>query len=156
MRIARMGRAALVALAALAGADAQAQAPAADEGLLVVYGRLAASREGDVDHREQIFFSLPADLADRVYLRLFDPEVGGDGDFIYGGSWDSETTFRLFGGAGAFTGAELPEPVADGARAARVGYVPVAGPGKLLQEKSWGNDPATDGRWVTLTGSLGY
>ena len=151
MRIARMGRAALVALAVLAGADAQAQAPVAEEGLLVVYGRLAASREGDVDHREQIFFSLPADLADRVYLRLFDPEVGGDGDFIYGGSWDSETTFRLFGGAGAFTAAELPEPVADGARAARVGYVPVAGPGKLLQEKSWGNDPATDGRWVTLT-----
>ncbi|GAA6201889.1 PKD domain-containing protein [Aquicoccus sp. SU-CL01552] len=152
MRIARMWTVALLGLVMLADAGGvQAQAAPPEEGLLVVYGRRAASREGDVDHREQIFFSLPADLRDRVYLRLYDPETGGTGDFTYGGSADSETTFRLFGGEGAFTAAARPEPVADGARAARIDFVPVTGPGKLLKEKSWRNEAETDNRWVNLT-----
>lgn len=151
MRIARMWMGVLLGLAMLAEAGAvQAQAAPPDEGLLVVYGRLAASREGDVDRREQIFFSLPADLRDRVYVRLFDPETGGSGDFTYGGSADAETTYRLFGGEGAFTGADRPRPVADGARAERLDYAPVTGPGKLLEEKSWRNAPETDAQWVTL------
>ncbi|TDE39086.1 PKD domain-containing protein [Antarcticimicrobium sediminis] len=151
MRIARMWTEALLGLALLAEAGmAQAQATGAQEGLLVVYGRRAASREGDVDHREQIFFSLPADLRERVYLRLYDPETGGAGDFTYGGSADSETTFRLFGGAGAFTAATRPEPVAEGARAPRQTFVPVSGPGELLKQQSWRNERETDGRWVTL------
>ncbi|TDK50576.1 PKD domain-containing protein [Antarcticimicrobium luteum] len=152
MRIARMWTGVLLGLAMLAEAGmAQAQAVAAEEGLLVVYGRRAASREGDVDHREQIFFSLPADLRDRVYLRLYDPETGGTGDFTYGGSADSETTYRLFGGEGAFTAAERPEPAADGGRAERIDFAPVTGPGELLKETSWRNEPEADGRWVTLT-----
>ena len=153
MRIARMWTGALLGLA-MGLADvvtAQAQAAPPEEGLLVVYGRRAASREGDVDRREQIFFSVPADLRDRLYLRLYDPETGGAGDFTYGGSADAETTFRLFGGDGAFTEAARPGPVADGARAARLDYAPVTGPGALLEERSWRNDPATDQRWVALT-----
>ncbi|MGD9861852.1 MAG: PKD domain-containing protein [Pseudodonghicola sp.] len=156
MRKARIWTGAVLGLAMLAEpgalpAQTAAVSARAEEGLLVVYGRRAASREGDVDHREQIFFSLPADLADRVYLRLYDPEVGGAGDFTYGGSADSETSFRLFGGAGAFSAAARPAPVADGARAARQVFDPAAGPGTLIREKSWRNDPETDGRWVTLT-----
>lgn len=157
MRKAGIWTAAFLGLAMLVEpgvALAQTAAPSsirAEEGLLVVYGRRAASREGDVDHREQIFFSLPADLADRVYLRLYDPEVGGSGDFTYGGSADSETTFRLFGGAGAFSAADRPAPVADGARAPRQPFEPVTGPGTLIKESSWRNDPETDARWVTLT-----
>jgi len=154
MRIARKWTAALLGLAMLAdagGALAQDQAAPVEDGLLVVYGRRAATREGDVDSREQIFFSLPADLRDRVYLRIYDPETGGAGDFTYGGSADSETTYRLFGGEGAFTAAERPEPVTDGARAVRPDFAPVTGPGELLEEKSWRNEPETDDQWVTLT-----
>ena len=152
MRKARIWTGALLGLALLAdtGAGFAQTAGRTEDGLLVVYGRRAASREGDVDHREQIFFSLPADLDSRVYLRLFDPETIGDGDFSYGGTADSETTFRLFGGDGAFSAAERPEPVTDGARAPRQAFEPVTGPGKLIKEKSWTYDRATDGRWVTL------
>jgi len=123
----------------------------ADDGLLVIYGRRAPSREGDIDHLEQIFFSLPADLADRVYLRLYDPETSGAGDFTYGGSTDAQTVFRLFGGAGAYSGTERPQPVADGARAAERAFDPAPGPGTLIGEQAFGNDPATDQRWVVLT-----
>ena len=67
-------------LCAFAGA-LSAQTPSAQEALIVVYGQAAPSREGDVDRREQIFFSLPSDQTDRLYLRLLDPETFGEGDF---------------------------------------------------------------------------
>ncbi|MEY8838340.1 hypothetical protein AB9K41_04775, partial [Cribrihabitans sp. XS_ASV171] len=102
----------------LPGGAQQAGTPT--EGLLVVYGPNAPSREGDTDRREQVFFSVPADLRDRIYVRLFDPETRGGNDFTYGGPADSETTFRLFGGAGAFSEAERPQPVEDGAREPRL------------------------------------
>ena len=45
--------------------------------LIVVYGPEAPTREGDPDHVERLFLSVPADLADRLYLRVFDPEPFG-------------------------------------------------------------------------------
>lgn len=142
--------AAVTLAVALSLGGAQAQTLVSD-GILVVYGPQAPSREGDVDRREQVFFSVPADLKDRVYVRLFDPEVGGSDDFTYGGAGDSETTFRLFGGEGAFSQAERPEPIADRAREPRlVPYDPVTQPGKVIKEKAYGSDRKTDGRWVTL------
>ncbi len=138
----------------LAAPGARAQGITDGTGMLVVYGQGAATREGDTDRREQIFISVPAKLRDRLYVRLFDPEVSGAGDFTYGGSRDSETTFRIFGGKGAYSEADRPTPVSDGDRVPMSGrglrVAPVTGPGKLIREKAWGNDRATDGRWVTL------
>lgn len=148
--------AAAAALGLAPGAPAggqQANAPGpAQQGMLVVYGPGAPSREGDTDWREQVFFSVPADLADRIYVRLFDPETHGEGDFTYGGTGDSQTTFRLFGGTGAYSDADRPEPAENGQRGVGLKpQAPVTGPGKLLNEKAYGNDPASDGRWVNLT-----
>ncbi len=153
MAIVRKWTAALLGLALLAqGGTVHAQAADGQQGLLVVYGKSAASREGDTDRREQIFFSVPADLKDRVYVRLFDPETSGDNDFTYGGPRDSITTFRLFGGKGAYSDADRPQPVADGAREPRLAEVTaVTGPGKLLKESAWTSDKKTDGRWVNLS-----
>ena len=70
--------------------------------LIVVYGPEAPTREGDPDHVERIFLSVPADLTDRLYLRVFDPEPVGAHDTRYGRSTDASTTlFRLSGGEGA-------------------------------------------------------
>ena len=69
--------------------------------LLVVYGPEAPTREGDADHIERLFLSLPADLADRLYLRVFDPEPFGLHDTRYGRAAAATTTlFRLSGGEG--------------------------------------------------------
>ncbi len=149
MTTARRWIAALLGLTLAAPIQAQGvDSPA----LLVVYGASAPAREGDTDRREQVFISLPADLRDRVYLRLYDPETFGDNDFTYGGPRDSVTTYRVFGGEGAFSAADRPAPVADGATEPRLTPVtPITGPGKLLRESAWGADDRTDGRWVTLT-----
>lgn len=148
-RVLAAGLSAVLALTPVAGgADGLRQ----ETGMLVVYGALAPSREGDVDRREQIFFSVPKDLRDRFFVRLFDPETFGKDDFTYGGTGNAETTFRVFGGEGAFSAADRPVQVSDGARVPRrADRTPVSGPGKLLQEKAYENDRGTDQRWVTLT-----
>lgn len=145
------GCAAAALAVVLSSVQVAAQPATVSDGLLVVYGPQAPAREGDVDRREQVFFSIPTTLKDRVYVRIFDPEIGGDNDFTYGGAGDSETTFRVFGGTGAYTEADRPQPVADGAREPRlIPYDPVTQPGKLIKEKAWASDRATNGRWVNL------
>ncbi|WP_299369067.1 PKD domain-containing protein [uncultured Tateyamaria sp.] len=128
-----------------------AAAQSVDEGLIVVYGAQAQTREGDVDRREQIFFSIPSDTSGRVFVRLFDPEIFGQDDFTYGGPRDSVTTFRVFGADGAFSAADRPEMVEDRARADRARPdFPVTGPGRVVLERAYDSDRNTDGRWVTL------
>ena len=148
----RLIRTAMFSLLWLAVALAvPASAQTANEGLIVVYGVKAPTREGDTDRREQIFFSVPADTEGRIFVRLFDPETFGSDDFTYGGPADAVTTFRIFGDTGAFTAADRPIMVEDGARpdTARPAF-PVSGPGRVLVETAYDNDRATNGRWVTL------
>jgi hypothetical protein len=143
------GAAFLLSWALVAGPVAQAQ-PAP---LMVVYGPEAPTREGDVDHVERLFVSVPADLTDRLYLRVFDPEPGGAHDTRYGRSTVPTTTrFAFAGGEGAFTGAPVPTAVADGAAPSEpdptaTGF---AG-GRLLGERVFDPSSATDDAWVTLT-----
>lgn len=131
---------------------AQDVRPPSGDGLLVVYGALAPTREGDLDHREQIFFSVPKDLSDRIYVRIFDPEMSGAHDFRYGGDGNTETLYRIYGGTGAFSEIDRPQPVKEGAQPERprTSELLLAGPGKILKEKSFTTDPATDKSWVSL------
>ncbi len=123
----------VVGLLAVPAALAQAEAPP----LLVTYGAAAPTREGDQDHREIIFFSLPAGESEPLYLRLLDPDVGSNRDLIKGPA-DSSTRFALFGGAGAFSQAAPP---ADGLTA-----------GQLLGEQTFSAEPERDEQWLTLLG----
>ena len=121
------------------------------EPLLVVYGPLATSREGDPDRIERLFFSLPAGTVGLIYLRLFDGDTGGKWDSTLG-RLNGETGYRLYGGAGAYSAAARPEPAKDGAQPAA--YDPTGLPvasGLLLHEAVIGADNASDDRWQTLT-----
>lgn len=142
----------VAALLAMAAGPGLAQSDTMRQGLMVVYGALSPTREGDTDNREQVFFSVPADLRDRIYVRVYDPEVHGAEDFVYGGTGDSITTYRVFGGDGAFTAADRPEMVNDGDREPQQSGFrgPVTGPGKLIREVAFDDDPATDARWVNI------
>lgn len=91
----------LLATALVMSAGLGGEVAAQEEPLSIVYGPSAGTKEGDHDHRKVIFFAIPADLTDRLYLRVFDPDIGGDHDLIYGDSEDTETTYTLFGGQGA-------------------------------------------------------
>jgi large repetitive protein len=120
-------------------------AAAQETPLSVTYGPKASTGEGDPDHREVIFLSVPDSVQDRLYLRVFDPDTGGDHDLIYGGAEDTETRFRLFGGEGAYSGAVSggPEPGPEQLAA-----------GTVLDERVIGASAALDDRWQTLFTAL--
>jgi PKD repeat protein len=126
------GRLALLGLLTVAAAAAQAdEAP-----LLVVYGQDAPTREGDEDHREVIYVSVPAALAEPLYLRLFDPDIGGRHDLAYGGPGDASHRFALYGGPGAFSQAGPDAPLERQLAA-----------GELLAERRFGEQPELDDQW---------
>ena len=107
----------------------------------MTYGPKASTAEGDPDYREVIFLSVPDSVKDRLYLRVFDPDTGGDHDLVYGATDDTETRYRLFGGEGAYSGAGSggPEPGPEQLAA-----------GTALDERVVGASPALDDRWQTL------
>ncbi|HEX3208144.1 MAG TPA: PKD domain-containing protein, partial [Geminicoccaceae bacterium] len=133
------GSIALALLGSGAGAGAQ------ETPLSVTYGPKASTAEGDPDFREVIFLSVPDSIKDRLYVRVFDPDTGGTHDLIYGGAEDTETRYRLFGGAGAYSDAVSggPEPGPEQLAA-----------GTVLGERAIGASPALDDRWQTLFSAL--
>ncbi len=66
---------------------------------MVLYGSGAQIAEGDDDFRQVIFFKVPSDFKDSLYLRLYDPDCGGDNDLKYG-EWNTTTLFTLKGDSG--------------------------------------------------------
>jgi PKD repeat protein len=112
--------------------DATAQETVREHPLSVTYGTRASAIEGDEDHREVFFLSVPDNVTDPLYLRIFDPDASGDHDLISGKA-DTETRFRLFAGPGSArgTGSGTTE-------------------GRVLADRSFTADPAGDDRWITL------
>ncbi len=113
--------------------------------LSVTYGPKASSAEGDPDYREVIFLSVPDGGQERLYVRVYDPDTGGDHDLVYGVADDTEVRFRLFGGEGAYTDAISAggEPGAEQLTA-----------GTVLGERAIGPSAALDDRWQTLFAAL--
>ncbi len=137
---------------ALASGLPDSRAAAQTVPLNVVYGPVAHTREGDLDHQENLFISVPADLEGHLFLRLFDPEANGLHDTAYGSFGNSTVLFRLLGGEGAYTGVAFPAPVADGASADPEAGLPLPEEaGVVIAEQRFGAEAATDDRWVTLT-----
>ncbi|MGI4865587.1 MAG: hypothetical protein ACRYFZ_16825 [Janthinobacterium lividum] len=131
--------------ALLIGAHAaQAQAvpnPGENIQFVITFGPKADPAWGDDDFTQTFFFLVPQGQRQPVYLRVFDPDCGGTLD-SQKGSFDTQTTFSIYGGPGAHSG--------DGARDPRPSLKPKAVTGRLLQEKTFGNDPQYDGKYYTF------
>lgn len=75
--------------------------PGKDENIpfLVTFGKDGKTSWGD-DHFYQVFFfMIPKDFKKQVYIRVFDPDCGGENDEIQG-EFDTKTLFSVFGGKG--------------------------------------------------------
>jgi PKD repeat protein len=105
--------------------------------LLVTYGPQAATAEGDHDHRQVIYISVPLARAAPVYVRLFDPNTAGAHDTPIGAWRDSTTRFALYGGDGAFhEPAGRDDPIHQG--------------GTLIAARDFGPEAASDDTWILL------
>ena len=117
-------------------------AQAQETPLTVIYGPGAATAEGDPDYREVIFLSVPEGSTERLYLRVFDPDAGGDHDLLYGAADDTETRYTLFGGEGAVTRASHRPASSPGPSSSP--------PARCSASARSAANPALDSRWQTL------
>lgn len=69
---------------------------------LVTFSKQADKSWGDDDNIQIYFISIPKSRIDPIYIRIFDPEVGGQHDENRSG-FNSKTKFTILGGKGCFS-----------------------------------------------------
>lgn len=117
--------------------------PAQDENIpyLMTFGGggLRETSWGDDDFSQTFFFSIPPDYNDPFYIRVYDPDVGGEIDEI-NGAWDTRMSYEVYGGYEAWS-----HPDANG-------VVPTGNykSGILLASKSFATADEYDQKWYTF------
>jgi hypothetical protein len=94
---------------------------------------------GDDDFVQTFFFVIPESYKKPVYIRIFDPDLGGMYDENHG-PFDSRTKFSVYGGNKAHSDPDAKSPDPKGNFRS----------GILLASKIYGNDKNFDNKWVTL------
>ncbi len=75
--------------------------PGKDENIpfLVTFGKYGQISWGDDDFYQVWFFSIPRNFTQPFYIRVFDPDCGGEHDEIQG-DFNTRTSFSIYGGKG--------------------------------------------------------
>ncbi len=104
----------------------------------VTYGPQAGTQEGDDDFTQVFYFYVPADVTDSLWLRIYDPDCGGNDDSRYYKLYDTQTRFAFYGGESAATcpGCDSPNPSES-----------VLTSGKLLYDHTFKDEPFIDKTW---------
>ncbi len=115
--------------------------PNVDENIpfLMTFGNKAEPSWGDDDFSSTFFFLLPKSFNQPVFIRVYDPDIGGDIDEI-AGVWDSRSTYYVYGGKGCWSdkAAQGTDPVGN--------YKS----GTLLATKSFGEDSRYDKNYYSF------
>lgn len=106
---------------------------------LVTFGKEANTNYGDDDFSQVFFLTIPANETDPFYIRVFDPDVGGEHDELYG-SADTKVKFSIYGGKGAYTTQDARQTDPIGAYKA----------GTLLDTRSFGESSKYDNKWYSF------
>jgi hypothetical protein len=116
-------------------------APAVDENIpyLMTFGGNAVTSWGDDDFCQTFFWVVPASQKQPVFLRVFDPDIGGGLDEVKG-DFNTVVSFSVYGGERCWsdTSAQSIHP----AGRYKSGY--------LLASKSFGSDPKYDRNWYSF------
>ena len=131
-------------LNAVIGESVSAQpVPGVDENIpfLVTFGKNAKTSYGDDYFYQIFFFSIPRDYTQQFYIRVFDPDCGGEHDELID-EWNTRTMFSVYGGIGSD-----PEQHEE-ARGLEKGMNYKTG--NLLQSRTFGNDARYDNDWYSF------
>jgi hypothetical protein len=134
---------AVVLMLGAAGAAAAQAVPNPGEKIesLVTFGPQAPTTSGDDDFTQTFFFLVPATERRPIYIRVFDPDCGGQLDAKVG-QFNTRTEFSLYGGPGTHSakGATDPRPAS-----------PAAAPsGRLIKQQVFGEEPRYDGGYFNF------
>lgn len=105
----------------------------------ITFGADASPDQGDNDNRQEILLRVATDEGRTLYLRIFDPDVGGAVDEIMG-EWNTATRFSLYGGE-----IDIRAEYADGDNATEAEIT-----GELLHQQDFAEDRLLDGQWFNL------
>lgn len=115
--------------------------PAEDENIpyLMTFGPKADTDWGDDDFSQTFFFVIPPEHTSPIFIRIFDPDCGGEVDEI-NGFWDTKITYTVFGGVGCHSEEDAK------------GIDPTGNykSGNVLATKTFGENPRYDNNWFTF------
>lgn len=116
-------------------------APAAEENIpyLVTFGSNADRSWGDDDFLQIFFFNIPTTQTEPIYIRVFDPDTGGELDEGKG-EFNTRVRFSVYGGNGCFTHEDAKSVDPKGNYKS----------GNLLASKSFGTSNRYDNGWYTF------
>jgi len=116
-------------------------APAEDENIpyLVTFGGNSDTSWGDDDFCQIFFFMVPESYTEPFYIRVYDPDTGGELDEMKG-DFNTTVKFSVYGGDGAWShdDAKNVDPVGE--------YES----GNLLGSKSFAQNSRFDQKWYTF------
>lgn len=127
----------LIILVFATGLGAQVTGEADD--LLATFGNMSELCCGDDDFSQTIFIAVPTNSPEKFYIRLFDPDCGGEHD-LASGLWETNTVFAMYGGEGC-----ISEP--DARKTSPVGNYRS---GILLERELFARESAVDDTWTTF------
>jgi len=107
---------------------------------LITFGNRADMSWGDNDFSQIFFFLVPETYRGSVYLRIFDPDVGGMHDEVNGANFTTRTRFSVYGGREAYSHPETQKVSPKGNFRT----------GTLLVTRVFGVDPRWDNNWFTF------
>ncbi len=106
---------------------------------LMTFGNKAETSWGDDDFSQAFFFLVPSDFHHQVFIRVYDPDTGGDIDEI-DGQWNTTCSFEVYGGKGCHSEDDARETSPTGNYKS----------GILLDRKDFGENPRYDDNWYTF------
>jgi hypothetical protein len=106
---------------------------------LMTFGMDAETSWGDDDFSQAFFFQVPDDYDQPFFIRVFDPDTGGEVDEIQG-LFDTRCVFEVFGGEGNWS-----DPAAK--ETSPVGNYKS---GTLLDSRAFGENPRYDNQWFAF------
>jgi hypothetical protein len=115
--------------------------PAPEENIpyLITFGKAAGTSWGDDDFSQAFFFLIPENYKAPLYIRVYDPDVGGALDEL-NGVWDTQACYTIYGGKGCFTEPDAQETDPKGKYKS----------GVMLATKTFGVNPKYDKNWYTF------
>ena len=115
--------------------------PSIDENIpfLVTFGKEANKSWGDDDNCQIFFFMVPANQKEPVYIRVYDPDIGGKFD-EQRGVFNTKVSITVYGGTGIYSDKEVENKDPEG------NYRN----GNILARKIFGFSSKYDDKWYTF------
>lgn len=119
------------------------QVPGKDENIpfLVTFGKQGKTSWGDDTFYSVWFFAIPKDYTRPFYIRVFDPDCGGEHDEIQG-EFNSRTLFSVYGGKGVDPDVNIESRGDEKGSNYKKG--------NLLSSKLFGREAATDNKYYVF------